>query len=262
MEIFSGTGLENDLCQQNQKEIKEKRKNQYSRCLIHHVSDAKRHIFKDAAVGITIGDRKCLVFPMQPAPPINIKDTRIFGYLRDVERLYRSIEKLYRYFDICLRINVYMLDSLTEMEKATKKKIPAWVVGTHKNDEIFVLRYKLRHCKEVPMSKLIVHELVHILIRKISRKICPRIIDEGLAVYLSRQFMEIIDIRELVDDKTNLLQLNYDHPKFYQISYTYILNLVNEIGIEKLINELKTCTDYYKSPVFRVQEWHMDRLTR
>lgn len=134
---------------------------------------------------------------------------------------------------------VHIVGSRAEMDKVKGHKTESWVVGTVKNDEIYLLdKERFESESDHPKSdfeKVLKHEIVHLYVRAVAGTKEPYWLNEGLACYLAGQVKS-----KPSSENIGLLREYYDRfdKSIYQVGYFWVNYLVDRFGIEKLIDFL------------------------
>jgi len=128
-----------------------------------------------------------------------------------------------------------------------ENNIPKWVTGFWANHDVYVAILTEKDIEY--LSKVAVHELVHLLSNKIEHnEKRPKLLQEGLAVYLSKQMSEnrfktIVNDYEnnklhKLSEYINCNGLEFANLNGYNYSYFAMEYLFNNYGTEKILNWL------------------------
>ena len=89
-------------------------------------------------------------------------------------------------------------------------------------------------------SKTLLHEMVHLVLFRISKDQIPKWLDEGLAVHVSNDLKIWEEGCEVSSEECN-------RKKFYYDSYLKVKKIIKDIGIKKLTEAIKTKDmDYFQ----------------
>ncbi len=86
-------------------------------------------------------------------------------------------------------------------------------------------------------SKTLLHEMIHLVLYRISDKQIPEWLDEGLATYLTNDSKVIYSKAD--QGKCNLSLEECRKKKFYYNSLTKVKKIIQDIGIKKLVEVIK-----------------------
>lgn len=202
-----------------------------------------------------------------------IKQTITFVYTKNVdeELVKRLSEKVIANFSSVREFFGESLDDL-ELNICTKQElnkivssstdiygdennIPEWVTGFCIKQKVYVAMLNEKDIEY--LSKVAVHELVHLLSDRIEREERrPKLLQEGLAVYLSGQMSEN-RFKTLVDhynnnklhklsEYVNCNGLEFANLNGYVYSYFAMEYLIKEYGKEKILYWLEYPVDFIK----------------
>jgi hypothetical protein len=125
----------------------------------------------------------------------------------------------------------------TQFEKGN---IPKWVDGFSTYDEIYIVTPNENTIDEI--IQVATHEIVHLLSYKLDRsKKRLKLLDEGIAVYLSKQIPDIAFTNRYFQSSKLILDFcTYDTIEFaklkgYQYSYFIVEFLLNKYGKEQFL---------------------------
>lgn len=170
------------------------------------------------------------------------------NYKAEFERAY---EKAYKFFGIELK--GIKLEIIKSPEKVFKnKKIPWYAVGFYTKNKIILVDKQLfpsRGHEKNEFSKVMLHEICHLFIKKIVKKRIPVWIEEGLCQFISfggkLKPKKAVSLRKL---KTYKDWYNYDDPYVYCGSfYSW---LFKKYGKEKILEFLKMLNEFSTEKAF------------
>lgn len=160
--------------------------------------------------------------------------------------------------DLDFKVKVHVYKDIDTFHKSTgRTDAPDWVVGTAYGNGIQMvspLNPGGIHSYE-SLIKVVVHEFTHVVINNIASPglMVPLWLHEGVAMYEAKQTDQLYEVGKWV--KRNMIpQLDslesygtYDtmsENKVYPFSYTLIEYIINEYGIEKLNEFIRSPSDY------------------
>lgn len=167
------------------------------------------------------------------------------------------------YFDVeydYLKLNLYNKKDFnkfvaqTTLQYGDENSIPEWLVGFSVNESVNIVIPSIDRLEY--MTKVAIHELVHLLSYKIQHKEKRvKLLDEGIACFLSNQMSEKRFLTIVEDYKQNSLRkiedfCIYNGNEFGKLNgyaYSYmIMEFLNiQFGKEKIIYWLKYPEDFF-----------------
>lgn len=157
--------------------------------------------------------------------------------------------------NICTKVELNKIVAGSTSVYGDEKKIPEWVTGFCVNQKVYIAMLNEKDMEY--LSKVAVHELVHLLSDRIEHKERrPKLLQEGLAVYLSGQMSEnrfkIIvnhyNNKQLhrLSEYINCNGLEFANLNGYVYSYFAMEYLISEYGKEKILYWLEYPLDFVK----------------
>lgn len=138
------------------------------------------------------------------------------------------ITEIFRYSGT---IKIRFLSDRNEFSTILGHKVPKWVVGTSYINVVYI--YVNGKSTEF-INKLIIHEIVHVVIGKISNYRCPIWLNEAMAIYLSNQFLDMQLDNISIDDDCELYGDFY-----YEKCYLKLKNIMKNQSIENIVDAIK-----------------------
>lgn len=143
-----------------------------------------------------------------------------------------------------LNIYIFFVDYHKEIESSVQMSLPLWVNAITIDNYIVIKRYKFEFYKEIDnFYSVLLHEIVHAFINKISNNKCPTWINEGLAVILSGQYLNM-NLRNY--DNININELSFEDDLFYEKCCYYTLKLLKNKKLDNLLKDLER-GEFYES---------------
>jgi len=169
--------------------------------------------------------------------------------VRNIEKqVLKSIKKLKAFYNINVsNINIELVYSRKELNKKLKRKTPNWLIGTVVKNKIYIfslLSITKHNChKNNKFNKLINHELCHIFNAKLNKKM-PIWLDEGIALYLSRQEkkkdFKKSDWQFFIENINKNISFNsFLKHDGYKVSYWLVKKLFDNSNKNKLLKLIK-----------------------
>jgi hypothetical protein len=157
-----------------------------------------------------------------------------------------KVNYLRKLFSFKSQIKIYFLGQPDFDEKKRHYMIPEWVVGFNKKKTVFISVDSLdRDCFN-SIDKLIVHEISHIMINKITGKRCPLWLNEGLALYFAEQLN--IEHNEYIPDK-NIYDCSYSDDFYYDRSGYITCELIRRYSELEIISRIKKNSDIFSDEI-------------
>jgi len=157
--------------------------------------------------------------------------------------------------NICTKTELNKIVALSTSVYGEENNVPQWVTGFCSNQKVYIAMLNEKDMEY--LSKVAVHELVHLLSDKIEHKERrPKLLQEGIATYLSGQMSEN-RVKKIINDYTNKKlhklseYINFNGLEFanhngYNYSYFAMEYLVKEYGKEKILYWLEYPADFVK----------------
>lgn len=168
--------------------------------------------------------------------------------------------------DLDFKVKVHVYKDIDTFHKSTgRSDAPDWVVGAAYGNDIQMvspLNPGGTHNYD-SLIKVVVHEFTHVVINNIASSglMVPLWLHDGVAMYEAKQTDQLYEVGKWV--KSNRIPSldalesygSYDtmsDNKVYPFSYTLVEYIINEYGIEKLNNLIRSPSDY--SGAFKVDK--------
>lgn len=183
---------------------------------------------------------------------LNLRFTTL-SLLRDIEsfpNLCEAILDIRELFHFSGEVTVKEMLTMSALEQDVGMKLPDWVIGLGGGDTIWILAKSQWKNQKLDVSQLILHEFVHIAMNAVIKKEIPLWMNEGLAVYLSGQYKDYNLQQHHIYAEVDFHNLTYETEHLYIIVTKTIVKLVNNYGLDILIQELLQCDDFEKSKIF------------
>lgn len=163
---------------------------------------------------------------------------------------FANVREFFKEYVCELKVNVCTKQELNKIVATNTKvygdenHIPKWITGFWVNHDVYVAMLTEKDMEY--LSKVVVHELVHLLSDRIEHKEKrPKLLQEGLAVYLSGQMSSnrfITIVKDYENNKLHKLSeyincnvLEFANLNGYNYSYFAMEYLFNNYGKEKII---------------------------
>lgn len=169
-----------------------------------------------------------------------------------------KILRIRKHFSFNYRIFIANFNKFEIFISTVKTNVPKWAIGTSKGNciithfnEVISLEYNISY------AQLVLHEFMHIIINKISNCRCPIWLNEGLAMHYAGQ-LPSKKIENIIEElhNTDIVEINYQNHKIYDISYVLTYLLIKKYGLRKLIDQIRkgNINDYIKSELLLLGE--------
>jgi hypothetical protein len=142
--------------------------------------------------------------------------------------------------------SIKFLQSRKEINKEKGKNTPNWIVGwvSGKPETIFVLApwaFEKESCHDrKEFSKVIIHEISHLFLKRFNSSPMPVWIKEGIATNIAEQERQLEEIELYKMFLDRVLESQYGGGKFkgkiYTLSYWWIRFLIENYGKRKLLD--------------------------
>lgn len=165
-----------------------------------------------------------------------------------IEKIYiESINELNKFFGFNWKYNkpiIFLVKNRKSFDKLRGEKTEDWLIGESRERDIFILdrkNFEKESCHKYSdkiYSGLIKHEICHPFFRILSgKKDYPLWLNEGIAVYLSKQIEEKICPKKF----SNFLEFyNKINKKMYDESGFVVAILIKKFGKQKLLELIKS----------------------
>lgn len=99
--------------------------------------------------------------------------------------------------------------------------------------------------------EILIHEYVHLAIANVFKKKCPLWLNEGLAMYLSGQYLKT-DVSQCKGDYPYYSE-GYSDDMFYLQSVYAVTKFADKYGIKYITDLAKNCDDFIGDDVFGIE---------
>lgn len=156
-------------------------------------------------------------------------------------------KKMEKDFEIKINCNVFFIESKNTLERILGERVPDWVIGTYKGDNILLLkRESWKNPSVTNYEKLILHELAHIYTNHITEQ-CPIWMMEGLAMFYASQIEDILTNSQ--KKVLNPYYLSYEDDIYYHAA-SVIKELTTIYGVRILVKKMHyNMEKYYHDPI-------------
>ena len=140
-------------------------------------------------------------------------------------------------------------DDIYQCSKLVGHTLPDWFKGITIGNQILILKYNEKYYDNYKeFKKIIIHEIVHaILYNKLLCEI-PNWLNEGIAIYLSKQDEDLQYEKFLEIGNT---QIDYSTDYFYERSYALTKCIINQYGENKFFDNLLNNTNKFLCEINR-----------
>lgn len=175
---------------------------------------------------------------------IGFSDIRILEYILSDDSCYQKIAYLRKLFNFYSKVNVLLFDSINEISTYLDLEVPSWIMGAYVNNTIIMLKYECWKDRGLgTFSQIMIHEFVHVIISKITKKRCPIWLNEGLAMFFADQQFYISENNK-VTTISNLYKLDYNFGELYVISNRVTNRLIEIYGVDLIISRIRSIVNY------------------
>ncbi|MCX7749833.1 MAG: hypothetical protein N2645_23535 [Clostridia bacterium] len=174
---------------------------------------------------------------------LSVNDYRLLKYMEADSVCTKRLLELRRQFGFSGKVRILLFDELTSFSLSLGHSVPFWVIGAYRGNHIYLLDEACwKEREQGPLSRILLHEFVHILMHYRTGGLCPLWLNEGMALYLSGQCEVFGKLKRSFEGE--IYECSYETDGFYQVCGAAVAKLFEQYGSVKIMAKLCRNIDF------------------
>jgi hypothetical protein len=161
------------------------------------------------------------------------------------ERQIMQVRALLKFME---KVELVVFNSLSDVQAHLGKVVPPWFLGTHKDNTILILNDTIRKDTSSEPWRIITHEFVHIVLKRVFLRPIPLWLNEGLAMHFSGQTINAAG--HSLELKKNIYEYTYSDDSFYALCIKLTGVLIDRYGLLNILEMMQNTTTFESDSVF------------
>lgn len=180
----------------------------------------------------------------------DVRDLRILRDINNYSDFYNRVMNIKNVFSFKRKVIIDVVETLDELAEIINMDVPKWAIGTSFDNVILIVDHnKWKKSNSESVDNLILHEFIHVVLNS-KEILLPIWLNEGLAVYFSDQYQSYKKKKLKVGRDFNFYKLDYSSDNVYYISTYIIMELIDEYGVNMVVEEALKTIDFESNKIF------------
>lgn len=168
---------------------------------------------------------------------IKFKSLSTLRYIDIYHKSWNQIKTVKDLLEFKGLIEVYLYTSTKELSNILGLDIPDWVVGLSFGKNIYMKEPSFWGENAFGnFTETLIHEIFHTIANDTLSYNLPIWLNEGLAINIASQTPYL---SQPVSYDFDISDIGYDHPNLYQISAYKVKDLIDQVGLEQILDSIK-----------------------